>query len=366
MSRQRRVPTRAAERRPPVEAPPSRETPASPRRTRWILAAAGVLLFGAGLLIGRVLLADGDWTDCANRYTYVNSSFVCGVQPVLGKGAFIGLRAELIAHIDAEVAAGHAKEVAVYLRDLRNGPILGINELSSFAPASLLKVPLVFAFMNAEENSPGFIDRTVTYAGDITAPNQIIPSAVNLEPGAYEIRALLANSLIYSDNVSYLILRRYLRSLRDGAAIEQQTFRELGIIPPEGAPDDWVSVQGYSSLFRQLYNATYLTPELSELTLSWLARAEFEEGLPAGIPEGVTVAHKFGERLARDATGADLVQFHDCGIVYYPENPYLLCIMTRGSDLKTLVGLVRGISARVYREVDSRRDSPTGARAPAL
>lgn len=332
-----------------------------------VLAAAGMLVFGAGLLVGRGWLADSDGSDCAEHYTYVNQSFVCGVQPVLGKGAFIGLRAELVAHIDAEVAAGRAKEVAVYLRDLRNGPILGINELAPYAPASLLKVPLVFAYMNAEENSPGFIDRTVTYAGDITPPEQIIPSSVHLDPGAsYELRTLLANTLIASDNLSYLILRRYLRSLRDGEAIEHQTFRELGIIPPDGATDDWVSVQGYSSLFRQLYNATYLTPELSELVLSWLARAEFKDGLPGGVPAGITVAHKFGERLAQDASGADLVQFHDCGIVYYPDNPYLLCVMTRGSDLKTLVGLVRGISERVYVEIDSRKQSPTGRRAPVL
>jgi len=29
------------------------------------------------------------------------------------------------------------------------------------------------------------------------------------------------------------------------------------------------------------------------------------------------------------------VQLHDCGIVYYPETPYLLCVMTKGWNFET-------------------------------
>lgn len=368
MSPRRRPATGLAQRHAPAEAVRAPFPKVRPgRANRLLLIAAGALLFGAGALAGSAFFSGGDWSDCARRFTYVNKTFVCGVQPVLGKGGYIGLRMQLATQIEEEVAAGRANEAAVYFRDLRNGPIFGINELRAFAPASLLKVPLAFAFMNAEENSPGFIDRTITYSGDITPPEQNIPSGVSLRPGgSYTIRDLLANTLIYSDNLSSLILRRYLGSLRDGEAVERQTYRELGIIPPEGMTDDSVSVQGYSSLFRQLYNATYLTPELSDLILSWLARSEFKHGLAGGIPANVAVAHKFGERTAQGGSGGELAQFHDCGIVYYPENPYLLCIMTRGSDLPTLMGLVRDISARVYREVDSRRTAPNGAQAARL
>jgi beta-lactamase class A len=320
------------------------------------------------VVAGAAFLGGIDWSDCAGRYTYVNTTFACGVKPVLGKGGYIGLRDRLVAEIDAEVAAGRAREVAVYFRDLRNGPVFGINELIAFAPASLLKLPLAFAYLNAEEILPGFIDRTVRYDGDLAPPPQTIPPAHSVQPGReYAIRQLLENTLAYSDNLSYLILARYMREVRDGDALVQQTFRELGIIAPDGMTDDTVSVHGYSSLFRQLYNATYLTPELSELALSWLARSEFEDGLATGLPAGMPVAHKFGERVANGASpGGALAQFHDCGIVYYPENPYLLCVMTRGTELAKLVGIVQQISAEVYREVDSRRITSAGARTVDL
>jgi beta-lactamase class A len=308
-----------------------------------------------------------DWSDCARRYTYVNAAFVCGVQPVLGKGAYLGLRQELVARIEAVVAEGRARDVAIFFRDLQNGPTFGINELSSFAPASLLKLPMVFAYLIGEESNPGFIDRTLTYSGDLTAPAQSIPPAVTVQPGReYKIRTLLANTLIYSDNLSYLILRRYIRSLRDGEVLAQQTFRELGIIPPQGMTDHFVSVHGYASLFRQLYNATYLTPELSELTLSWLARSEFKDGLVAGVPAGTVVAHKFGERMEGPGGGEPLVELHDCGIVYYPQNPYSLCVMTRGTELRELLELVQEISSRVYREVNARRKTSVQEEAETL
>ncbi len=77
----------------------------------------------------------------------------------------------------------------------------------------------------------------------------------------------------------------------------------------------------------------------------------------AGVPSTVDVAHKFGERttLASDTESTETKQLHDCGIVYFPENPYLLCVMTRGTDFKVLEGIISDISRMVYEEVDSRR-----------
>jgi len=115
-------------------------------------------------------------------------------------------------------------------------------------------------------------------------------------------------------------------------------------------------------LLRQLYNATYLRPDLSELALSWLAQSTFRDALVAGVPPGTVVAHKFGERVAVDPqTGRELAQLHDCGVGYFPENPYVLCVMTRGSELGELMQVVREISQRVYQEVDGRRMATTGA-----
>lgn len=62
-----------------------------------------------------------------------------------------------------------------------------------------------------------------------------------------------------------------------------------------------------------------------------LKDSEFRGGLVAGVPSNIMVAHKFGESKLNNEK-----QFHDCGIVYFPKNQYLLCVMSRSSIMETL------------------------------
>jgi len=69
------------------------------------------------------------------------------------------------------------------------------------------------------------------------------------------------------------------------------------------------------------------------------------------VPKEVRVAHKFGELGLPNGEK----QLHDCGIIYYPGNPYLLCVMSKGKDSQKLSGIIQTISSMVYKEVDSRK-----------
>jgi 2',3'-cyclic-nucleotide 2'-phosphodiesterase (5'-nucleotidase family) len=42
------------------------------------------------------------------------------------------------------------------------------------------------------------------------------------------------------------------------------------------------------------------------------------------------------------------IQLHDCGIVYAPERPYVLCIMAQGKTTGAILELMRTISAKTY------------------
>jgi beta-lactamase class A len=314
-----------------------------------VLAGAAVLLLALGVVIG-LRFADRERRACLARWAYVNAALACNGGPAVTKRGYDAFREELVSVLRTRAASGAPTEVAVYFRDLAAGPIFGIDEFTQFVPASLLKLPLVLAYLALEENAPGFIDQTVVYHSDGGVPEQSILPATTLRDGqSYAIATLLANTLRFSDNASYLLLLRHLRTRQNSDAILLQTYRDLGIVNPNDALDETVNVRGYASLFRLLYNASYLSPELSERALAWLAESRFDEALVAGVPKGVVVAHKFGERDLGTAR-----QLHDCGIVYYPKNPYLLCVMTRGDDLRELAETVRFVSGMVYREVDSR------------
>ena len=71
------------------------------------------------------------------------------------------------------------------------------------------------------------------------------------------------------------------------------------------------------------------------------------------MPKGVTIAQKFGEHVFNtngSPTGFDL---SNCGIVYYPDRPYFLCVMTKGNDYQDLINTIQQISKTVYSAADN-------------
>jgi hypothetical protein len=90
---------------------------------------------------------------------------------------------------------------------------------------------------------------------------------------------------------------------------------------------------------------------MSEKALELLTREDFPQGIAAGIPKGIPLAAKFGE--FEEETGKKEKQLHEFGIVYHPKGPYILGIMTKGSDFTLQANVISAISALVYQEVDT-------------
>jgi len=243
--------------------------------------------------------------------------------------------------------------ISLYFQDLNNGPWFGVNSSASFAPASLLKVPLAIAYYKlAETKGPDVLQKSITY----TAPQQpgapvtqtIAPLETLVAGQSYTIQDLIARMLKYSDNQSYYLL---FSNIDVNFLLSVYSDFGMQINGPGSDDDSIVSVRNYSSFFRILFNASYLTQADSEKVLGLLASSEFKDGLIAGTPANVTVSHKFGER---ENAGSNQAQLSDCGIIYYPQHPYLLCISTKGVDLPKQASAIQKLSAAVYGEIDNQ------------
>lgn len=251
--------------------------------------------------------------------------------------------------VDDAKLSGRASHVSIYFRDLENGPLFGMNERELFSPASLLKVPLLIAAMRRASREPGLLDLRLRYQAedivDATIREKVLDA--NREYSLDELlRAMIANS----DNNAAVLVRRAV-----GPAVMDEVYRDLGIaIPKVRGPGDSMAVREYATFFRILYNAAYIDKDRSQKALEYLAASEFKAGIVAGVPSGITVAHKYGERAFSDSP---IRQLHDCGIVYFKPEPYLLCVMTRGTDNSTLAGVIRDISRLVYDEVSAQQVS---------
>jgi len=247
-------------------------------------------------------------------------------------------------------------KVAVYFRDLNNGPWVGSHEKGEFIPASLAKVPIVIAALRQAENDPGFLARRVVYSGfAVQRESGFLNPESNLERGkAYTIDELMVRIGKYSDNAAAELVMQALppRLLRT-------VYFDLGIDPQRLKSGVFsLSPQEYASFFRVLYNASYLDKRLSERALAYFVQSTFELGLVAGVPDEITVSHKFGV-WEEPAPGSNPpLQLHDCGIVYHPQHPYLLCVMTIGSNYVKMTEAIAGISRFVYEEVAADLNRP--------
>jgi beta-lactamase class A len=310
-----------------------------------------VFLIGVSYFIGK----KSTYINCdLSKFKYVNQQLGCKPPFVIDKKSYAELKKELDKYISSKKEIGEITDVSIYYRDLSDGPTLGINEYAQFSPASLLKLPLLLTYYNLENRQSGLFDRKLTPHNIKNNLLQTIPPEKSIqEDNTYSIREILKYMIKYSDNKAYYILLQYLHEIFPQTDLLKETFVDLGIVDPRNLLDDTISVKSYASIFIQLYYSSYFNKnETSEEVLKLLSDISWSEGINKGVPSEIVIAHKFGERVNFDG---EIKQLHDCGIVYYPGNPYLLCVMSRGKDMQKLTSLIGEISKMVYNEVDSRK-----------
>ncbi|MEK7745841.1 MAG: serine hydrolase [Elusimicrobiota bacterium] len=242
----------------------------------------------------------------------------------------------------------HVSHISIYFRDLNNGPWFGVNSRELFSPASLFKVPIMMAILKEAESFPGLLSARLTDMDPEDRSTVEITPGRHVEKGrSYSVEELLELMIARSDNRAHDLLLGYL-----DRKVFDRVFLDLGVKPPDlAARDAQMNVKEYATFFRILYNASYLGRDMSRRALEFLVRSEFDQGLAAGLPPGTMTAHKFGERAYPEG---GLRQLHDCGIIYHPRTPYVLCVMTRGEAVGDLVSVLRDASALVWRQVDAQ------------
>ena len=253
--------------------------------------------------------------------------------------------------VDTKTSNDDASVIAIYYRDLNTGRWFGINQDETFVPASLFKVPLLIAYLKDADKKQSILSEVIT--NDLTTDENknetIKPLKSIVEGNTYTVEQLLSYMIEYSDNNATVLLFKHINQ-----STLKQVFSDLDIqLPKAGINTDFISVHNYSFLFRVLYNGTYLSHQMSERGLELLSKIDFADGLRKSIPTSVTVADKFGEYYLIQNGTVHEHQLHDCGIIYHPKNPYILCVMTKGTSLDSLKQVIQSISKTTYSNVDS-------------
>ena len=310
----------------------------------------GLALHVAKLKINRETDTAGYVERREGQNKHINPLLACdAAEDVLRDSELVPFKEKIETFLSTRMDKRLTTKVSVYYRELNDGHWFSIGDAEKFTPASLRKVPLMIALLKQAEKEKDLLDRFVTYelSNDYNLNQNIKPSQTLVSGNRYAIRDLIYRMIVYSDNNAFTFLTRVVDPVQF-----DKVYSNLRLLNPRVIKDDeYLSVQTYESFFRVLFNASYLSREASDWALDILSKSEFRTGLVAGVPPTVTVSHKFGEKSDENES---TVQLHDCGIVYYPQHPYLLCVMSKGPNFEFLDDVIAEVSRLTYSEVDSQ------------
>ncbi|MDO8515754.1 MAG: serine hydrolase [bacterium] len=321
---------------------------------KLLIAACFIVLWGASVWVA--------WQEGVNSVSQEELSFTWGAYPLLNPRlqrldkdsreerlaktfvTLIPLRDKIFEYL------GDKKEnIAFYVEDLNTGAWMGWQERTEFIPASLLKIPVAIGIMKKVDEGAWTLE--TAFNMDSRYKDKSFGSLWQVPDGTpLSIDRLLKEMLQYSDNTAANIL------------MDQLTVKErddiyyyIGLENPEAPLEQAanrplfrkMTPRNLVTIFRALYNATYLTRQSSQYLATILTETKFDKTLPSEIPPDVKVAHKIANFFVRDPNQPK--NFHDCGIVYVPEHPYLFCFMTKEMSVDEAMSAIVGIGNITYR-----------------
>jgi beta-lactamase class A len=270
-----------------------------------------------------------------------------------------GLGARIHALIESQ--ARPAVEVGLVLMPLDGRGAVMIEPDKVFHAASTMKVPVMIELFRQAKAGRLRLDDPLPIVNDF---HSIVDGSVyhlrvddDSDAEVYKavgktmtLRALCEAMITVSSNLAanLLIERLGVENIRATVArlgatgmnvrrgVEDQKAFDQGL-------NNTTTARGLAVLLQKLARGKAVDARSDAEMVAILERQRFNDGIPAGLPEGTPVAHK---------TGTITKIHHDAAIVY-GRRPYVLVILVRGiPDQKESAALMAAISKEVWSAVE--------------
>lgn len=215
-----------------------------------------------------------------------------------------GIDAELDAEINAIIDANPDYQLGVALVDLSDGADAsqqvheyGVGE--AFVAASTAKVLAAEAYYHLVETGEASLDDPL---------------------GAYTAEFQLQAMIQQSDNDSWLLIM-------DAVGHAELTDYAASIGVDYAPTSNTLTPAEMARILAVLYNGTLLERGNTAQLLAYMQDTNYETLIPAAVPAGITVFHKYG------LLGGEL---HDAAILAKDGHAYALVIYTKGEDLSSV------------------------------
>ena len=227
---------------------------------------------------------------------------------------------------------GRPGSYGVAVENLTTGETALINAYEPMLAASTYKVLVMYRVYQQVAAGMLRMDDPVTIIARDTGSGDGVFSPGETTTVANALEAMIT----LSDNVSAWALARTV----GGWSVVTSAAPELGMSQTslEGSYY-YTTAADMLVFFTALAKGELVNADASEQMIALLGRQTRNDRIPAGLPEGVTVAHKTGE-----LGGVR----NDAGIVYAPGGPYVIAVLANGASEDDLVETSAQISRMVY------------------
>ena len=243
---------------------------------------------------------------------------------------------EALGRAVSEILGDQGNNYAFVIKDLRTGHGVMHNESLVFNAASIFKLWIMYeAFLQHDQD---FLDWETEF---VVTPYY---DAFALSPRSTELCQKLSVAeamdamLSVSDNAAAVMLQDIMGAGNINNALAAFGIADSGLYT-EGLP---ITAQDVSLLLEAIGRGDAVSRAASADMLQLMSREVIDNGLVAGLPKGVPVAHKTGNW--GDAT-------HDAGIVFAPSGPYVFVALT-SNGYET--SKIKAVSEAVYRHFGNR------------
>lgn len=284
---------------------------------------------------------------------YTNPLLATNLQSETQFGQHRVLRLKLNGFLKSAQSRRFITDASIYFRDIEPGLWVNINGDGKFSPGKLLKIPIMIVYFKLAAADPSILDQQLTYyngfAGRSSVSENLFSVKEKLENGKpYTVNELIRSMIVFSDDAAANLLFDNL----DKNSLNE-VFSDLGIdFKEDKETTDFISLKTYELFFRVLYNATYLSREYSEQALKLFVESDNSIGLGASLPKDIPIANRYGGRHIKNSGDSTKLEIYDCGIVYYPSHPYILCAIVQGDNLENMKRFLYDLGAITFQEVD--------------
>lgn len=233
------------------------------------------------------------------------------------------------------IADAKWKNYSILVSDYNSDFQMAINESTIFDATSVNKIPILVVLYREINAGNIDFDKTITLqAKDIQ--DYGTGSMRYDKPGTvYSVKTLARLMIQKSDNTAAYILANHILKLKD-----IQTFIEsLGTTQTDMIKNT-TSNRDIALLYKKMFDRDIANPALTAEMIGLLKDTDFEDRLPAQLPDDVIVYHKIG-------TGVGAV--HDAGVVESEKTKYYIGIFTSNiTDEERTSEEIAVISKAVY------------------